>query len=68
MKTYSINFNTFILYAVNAEDICQNEEFVPGIMSTEECNPLTGQYEMVISTNDGSVVKSSPFTIIDTRN
>jgi hypothetical protein len=63
----SINFNTFVLYAVNAADICQNEEFDEGIMSLEECNPLTGQYEMIISTNDGSEVKSTPFTITDTR-
>ena len=63
----SINFNTFVLYAVNAIDICQNDEFDDGIMSLEECNPLTGQYEMVISTNDDTEVKSTPFTIIDTR-
>ena len=59
----AINFNTFVLYAVNAEDICQNEEST----TLENCNPLTGEYEMVISTNDGSVVNAVPFTIIDTR-
>ena len=63
----SISFNTFVLYAVNAQDICQNDEFDAEIMSLEECNPLTGQYEMMISTNDGTVVNSTPFTIIDTR-
>ncbi len=63
----SISFNTFVLYAVNAQDICQNNEFDAEIMSLEECNPLTGQYEMMISTNDGTVVNSTPFTIIDTR-
>lgn len=63
----SISFNTFVLYAVNAQDICQNDEFDAEIMSLEECNPLTGQYEMMISTNDGTVVNSTPFTIMDTR-
>ncbi len=63
----SISFNTFVLYAVNAQDICQNEEFDAGIMPLKECNPLTGQYEMTVSTNDGTVVKSITFTIIDTR-
>ena len=57
-----INFNTFVLYAVNAEDICQNEE-----STLEDCNPLTGEYEMVISTNDGTVVNTVPFSIIDSR-
>ena len=63
----SISFNTFVLYAVNAQDICQNDEFDAEIISLEKCNPLTGQYEMMISTNDGTVVNSTPFTIIDTR-
>ena len=63
----SISFNTFVLYAVNAEDICENEEFDAGTMSLEECNPITGQYEMMISTNDGRVIESTPFTIVDTR-
>ncbi len=63
----AISFNTFVLYAVNAEDICQNDQFEAGTMSLEECNPLTGQYEMRVSTNDGTVVKSITFTIIDTR-
>jgi hypothetical protein len=61
----SISFNTFVLYAVNAEDICQNEEFDAEITTLEECNPLTGEYEMMISTNDGDVVKSTTFTIIN---
>jgi hypothetical protein len=63
----AISFNTFVLYAINAEDICQNDQFNAGIMSLEECNPLTGQYEMRVSTNDGTEVKSITFTIIDTR-
>jgi len=63
----SINFNTFVLYLVNAEDICQNDEFDAEIMSLEQCSPITGQYEMMVSTNDGVVIKSTTFTIIDTR-
>lgn len=62
-----IHFNTFVLYAVNAEDICQNEEFDARIMPLEECNPLTGEYEMLISSKDGNEVSTSVFTIIDTR-
>jgi len=63
----AISFNTFVLYAVNAEDICQNDQFDAEIMSLEECIPSTGQYEMRISTNDGTVSQSTPFTISDSR-
>ena len=63
----AISFNTFVLYAVNAEDICQNDQFGGEIISLEECIPLTGQYEMQISTNDGVVSQSTPFTISDSR-
>ena len=66
-QSSSIDFNVFIKYQVNAEDICQNAEFDSSKPSLQECNPLTGQYEMQISTNDGSVVESTTFTIIDTR-
>jgi hypothetical protein len=61
----AISFNTFVLYAVNAEDICQNDQFDGEIISLEECIPLTGQYEMQISTNDGAVSQSTSFTISD---
>jgi hypothetical protein len=63
----SIDFNSFVLYRVNAIDICQNEEFDPDTMPWQECNPLIGQYEMQISTNNGAVVESTPFTIVDSR-
>jgi len=66
-QSSSIDFNVFIKYQVNAEDLCQNEEFDSSKPALKECNPLTGQYEMQISTNDGSVVESTTFTIIDTR-
>ena len=66
-QSASISFNTFVLYAVNAEDVCENEEFDAGIMSLEECNPVTGQYKMRVSTNDGTAVKSITFTIIDSQ-
>ncbi len=64
-KNSVISFNTFVLYAVNAEDICQNDQFDGEIISLEECIPLTGQYEMQISTNDGAVSQSTSFTISD---
>jgi len=66
-QSSSIDFNVFIKYQVNAEDLCQNAENDSSKPSLQECNPLTGQYEMQISTNDGSVVESTTFTIIDTR-
>ena len=66
-QSASISFNTFVLYAVNAEDVCENEEFDAGIMSIEKCNPVTGQYKMRVSTNDGTAVKSITFTIIDSQ-
>ncbi len=63
----AISFNTFVLYAINAEDICQNDQFNAEIMSLDECMPSTGQYEMRILTNDGSVSQSTQFTISDSR-
>jgi len=66
-KNSAISFNTFVLYAVNAEDICQNDQFDARNMSLEECIPSIGQYEMRISTNDGSVSQSTQFTISDSR-
>jgi hypothetical protein len=66
-KNSSVDFNSFVLYMVNAQDICQNEEFDPSTMPWQECNPLTGDYIMQVSTNDGSVVGSTEFTIVDTR-
>lgn len=63
----SIDFNSFVLYAINSDDICQNEEFDSLTMSFEECDPLTGQYEMIVSTNDGLIIKSTSFIIIDSR-
>lgn len=66
-QSSSIDFNIFVKYQVNAEDICLNAEFDSSSMSWQECNPLTGQYEMQVSTNDGSVAESTVFTIVDTR-
>lgn len=63
----SVSFNSYVLYAVHEEDICQNEEFDALYSSIEECNPQTGQYEMIISIKDGSIAESIPFTIIDSR-
>jgi len=63
----SIDFNSFMMYMVNAEDLCQNEKFDAKSMAWQECDPLTGEYEMQISINDGSVRETVSFTIIDTR-
>ena len=59
-----INFNSFVLYMVNLQDTCQNEDY-EDTMSVQECNPLTGLYEMEISTIDGLVMDSITFTILD---
>ncbi len=66
-ESSSIDFNLFIKYRVNAEDICQNEEYDSSQPALNDCNPLTGVYEMQVSANDGSVVESTTFTIVDTR-
>jgi len=66
-QSSGIDFNSSVWYVVNAEDICQNEEFDAKTSSWTKCDPLTGQYEMQITTNDGSVVESTSFTIVDTR-
>jgi len=66
-KSSAIDFNSFVMYMVSAEDICQNDEFDAETSAWQECNPLTGQYEMHVSTNDGSVVESTTFTIVDSR-
>ena len=62
----SINFNSFVLYMVNEQDICQNENYVPSTSTFQDCDPVTGEYEMQISTKDGSV-ESIPFSIVDSR-
>ena len=65
-KNSEIDFNSLVMYMVNAEDICQNEDDT-NTSNLANCNPLTGQYEMQVSTNDGSVVDSTTFTIVDSR-
>ena len=63
-QSSTIDFNSFVIYMVNAEDICQNDV---GTSTNQECDPLLGEYEMHVSTNDGSVVGSTTFTIVDSR-
>ncbi len=66
-QSSTIDFNSFVMYMINAEDICQNENFDAKTSAWIECDPLTGQYEMQVSTNDGTVVGSTTFTIVDSR-
>ena len=66
-KSSAIDFNSFVMYMVNAEDICQNENFDAKTSAWTECDPLTGQYEMQVSTKDGAVLGSTTFTIVDSR-
>jgi hypothetical protein len=61
-----IDFNSFVAYVVNEDDICQNENFDPDNPAVS-CDPLTGAYEMRVLTNDGSVTESSQFSIVDSR-
>jgi len=66
-QSSAIDFNSFVMYMINAEDICQNENYDAKTSAWIECDPLTGQYEMQVSTNDGTVVGSTTFTIVDSR-
>ena len=66
-QSSSIDFKSFVMYMVTAEDICQNEEYDAEKSTGQECNPLTGEYEMHVSTNDGSAVESTTFNIVDSR-
>ena len=66
-QSSTIDFNSFVMYMVNAEEICQNENFDAKTSAWTECDPLTGQYEMQVSTNDGTVIGSTTFTIVDSR-
>ena len=66
-QSSAIDFNSSVMYMVNAEDICQNENFDAKASAWTECDPLTGQYEMQVSTNDGTVLGSTTFTIVDSR-
>jgi hypothetical protein len=65
-QSSEIDFNSFVAYMINEEDICQNENYDSNT-PTQNCDPLTGEYEMHVSTNDGSVVESVPFSIVDSR-
>jgi len=66
-QSSAIDFNSSVMYMVNAEDICQNENFDAKTSAWTECDPLTGQYEMQVSTNDGAVLGSTTFTTVDSR-
>jgi len=66
-QSSTIDFNSFVMYMINAEDICQNDNYDAKTSVWIECDPLTGQYEMQVSTNDGTVVGSTTFTIVDSR-
>ena len=64
-QSSEIDFNSFVAYMVNDEDICQNEDYDSS--ASQDCDPLTGEYEMQVSTNDGAVVESVSFSIVDSR-
>ena len=64
-QSSEIDFNSFVAYMVNDEDICQNEDYDSS--ASQDCDPLTGEYEIQVSTNDGSVVESVAFSIVDSR-
>jgi len=51
----TVDFNSYVMYIVTDEML-------------DEGQVATGNYKMIISTNDGSVSGSIPFTIIDNRN
>jgi len=62
-----VTFGSFGLYVVEELDLCENEEAMEN-EDVENCNPVTGDYQMKISTRDGSVSESVGFSVIDTRN
>ena len=66
-QSSAIDFKSFVGYMVNAEDVCQNEDYDAKTSALTDCDPLVGQYEMQVSTNDGSVLESTTFTIVDSR-
>jgi len=66
-QSSTIDFNSSVMYMVNAQDICQNENFYAKTSAWTECDPLTGLYEIQVSTNDGTVVGTTTFTIVDSR-
>jgi len=61
-----VNFGSFSLYLVDEFDICQDAEAAED-EDSENCNPMTGDYEMKVSTKDGSVNQRVPFSIVDSR-
>ena len=61
-----VNFGSFALYLVDELEICQDEEAAEE-GDSENCNPRTGDYEMKVSTRDGSVNQMVPFSIVDSR-
>ncbi len=72
IKVYStsnglIDFNSFIGYMVNDQDICMEEHIKPVEKISDCYDVMTGNYEIQISTKDGSLVGSETFTIVDTR-
>ena len=62
-----INFNSFVFYLVNQDDICQNESLDGSILPLEQCDPKLGLYEMRVTTNDGLAFGSTTFEILDSR-
>ena len=66
--TGSVNFNSFVQYMVNSQDICVDEVTVDVNGEVEECyNVMTGDYELQVTNRDGTVTQTEAFSIIDNR-
>ena len=66
--TGSVNFNSFVSYMVNSQDICADELTYDANGEVEECmNVMTGDYELQVTNRDGTVAQTETFSIIDNR-
>ena len=58
-----VNFNSFVSYLVNEQDICADEQDDTSVQSFCS-NVMTGDYEIQITSKDGILAKSVPFSIV----
>ena len=65
--TSLINFNSFVYYMINENDICADERESENEIMTDCSNVMTGDYIIQIASKDQSITESEKFSIIDTR-
>ena len=62
-----INFNSFVYYMVNENDICADEIESKSEIQTDCSNIMTGEYLIKVISKDQNIIKTEKFSIIDTR-